>query len=313
MVSILIPCHNAERFVGEAIRSALAQSWAEKEVIVVDDGSTDGSLDVIRSFGERIRWETGPNRGGNAARNRLLDLATGEWLQYLDADDFLLPSKIEAQMRFIQEHPEVDVAYGPSVMQYEQEGAARQEILPIPEPRDPWALLALWKLPQTGSPLWRKAAVVGVGGWSADQPVCQEHELYLRLLKSGKSFAYVDDAGSVYRQWSDGTVCRRDVPNTYRHRLAITREAEDFLLEHGEMTPLRRRAFDRAYLACARIIWTFDRSWASEIMAHVEKANGGRFRPEREQVPGMYRSLYRLFGFHTAERAAAWRRQLAAR
>jgi glycosyltransferase involved in cell wall biosynthesis len=61
LVSILIPCFNAEKWVAQAIESALAQTWAEKEVIVVDDGSTDGSLDVIRRFDGRIRWETGPN------------------------------------------------------------------------------------------------------------------------------------------------------------------------------------------------------------------------------------------------------------
>ena len=93
LVSILIPCYNAERWVGQAIESALAQTWPNKEVIVVDDGSTDGSLEVIKSFGDRIKWETGPNRGGNVARNRLLELSHGEWIQYLDADDYLLPAK----------------------------------------------------------------------------------------------------------------------------------------------------------------------------------------------------------------------------
>jgi len=57
-VSILIPCYNAQRWVGQAIESALLQTWAEKEVIVVDDGSTDRSLDIIKSFGDRIKWET---------------------------------------------------------------------------------------------------------------------------------------------------------------------------------------------------------------------------------------------------------------
>ena len=79
LVSILIPCFNAKRFVHEAIESALRQTWPEKEVIVVDDGSQDGSLEVIKNFGDSIRWETGPNRGGNVARNRLLELAKGEW------------------------------------------------------------------------------------------------------------------------------------------------------------------------------------------------------------------------------------------
>jgi glycosyltransferase involved in cell wall biosynthesis len=71
LVSILIPCFNAERWIGQAIESALTQTYKLTEIIVVDDGSTDGSLEVLRSFDQHIRWETSPNRGANAARNRL--------------------------------------------------------------------------------------------------------------------------------------------------------------------------------------------------------------------------------------------------
>ena len=78
LVSIVIPCFNAERFVGAAIRSALEQSYTDKEVIVIDDGSEDGSLKIIESFGDAIRMDSGPNRGGGAARNRGLELARGE-------------------------------------------------------------------------------------------------------------------------------------------------------------------------------------------------------------------------------------------
>lgn len=94
LVSIIIPCYNAERWVAEAIQSCLDQTYSPIEIIVIDDGSTDKSLEVIKSFGHKIRWETGPNQGGNVARNRGLELAKAEWLQYLDADDYLLPDKI---------------------------------------------------------------------------------------------------------------------------------------------------------------------------------------------------------------------------
>src|SRR5262245_29413048 len=109
LVSILIPCFNAVRWIEQAIESALAQTWDDKEVIVVDDGSTDGSLQVIRRFDDRIHWETGPNRGGNAARNRLTELSSGEWLQFLDADDYLLPDKIARQMEFLATQAKADV------------------------------------------------------------------------------------------------------------------------------------------------------------------------------------------------------------
>ncbi|MEZ6146240.1 MAG: glycosyltransferase [Planctomycetaceae bacterium] len=98
LVSIIIPCYNAAEFVAEAIESAAGQTYGNVEVIVIDDGSTDESVDVLRSFGDRIRWETGPNRGACAARNRGLELAQGEIVQFLDSDDLLHPGKLDIQV-----------------------------------------------------------------------------------------------------------------------------------------------------------------------------------------------------------------------
>src|SRR5262245_48239324 len=192
LVSILIPCYNAERWIAEAIESALAQTWGEKEVIVVDDGSTDRSLDIIRQFDGRIHWEAGPNRGGNVARNRLLELARGEWLQYLDADDYLQPAKVARQIEFARTHPDGDVIYSPVVWKRVENGTTVCTDTPIPEPRDPWILLALWHLPQTGGALWKRIALQRVGGWRVGQPCCQEHELYCRLLENDAQFKYCD-------------------------------------------------------------------------------------------------------------------------
>src|SRR5690606_8261428 len=98
LVSVIIPCYNGEQFVGAAIESALTQTYPHKEVIVIDDGSIDRSVDIIRSFGRRVRWESGRNSGACAARNRGLTLANGEFVQFLDADDVLLPDKLELQV-----------------------------------------------------------------------------------------------------------------------------------------------------------------------------------------------------------------------
>ena len=96
LVSILIPAYNAERWLGATIESALAQTWPAKEIIVVDDGSTDRTLAVARGFGDRgVQVITQANRGAAAARNTALRAARGAWIQFLDADDLLNPRKIE--------------------------------------------------------------------------------------------------------------------------------------------------------------------------------------------------------------------------
>ena len=100
LVSILIPAYNAETWLNVTLRSALAQTWPRTEVIVVDDGSRDRTLEVAKAF-ERgsVKVVSQPNMGAPAARNAAFQLAQGDYIQWLDADDLLDPDKISAQMR----------------------------------------------------------------------------------------------------------------------------------------------------------------------------------------------------------------------
>jgi glycosyltransferase involved in cell wall biosynthesis len=313
LVSILIPCFNAERWVAEAIESALAQTWPEKEIVVVDDGSTDGSLATIRTFGDRIRWETGPNRGGNAARNRLLHLARGEYLQYLDADDYLLPNKVAVHVEILDSRQDADVVYGPIIMEHRSEKATCRAVLPIPPPHDPWVLLARWYLPQTGAALWRKQTLVEVGGWNPDLPCCQEHELYARLLMAGKRFKYCDQPGAIYRQWGDHTISKRDIAEVHRQRLDIERSIEAFLLSRNALTSARLHAINQARFETARLAWQYDPGVATEIMKQVETSEP-TFRPEPgPAAPTRYRVALRMLGFRGAQRLADWARGLLPR
>ena len=100
LVSILIPAYNAERWIADTIRSALAQTWPRKEIIIVDDGSTDRTLAVARQFASRnLSVVTQQNQGASAARNKALELCQGDYIQWLDADDLLSPNKVTRQMR----------------------------------------------------------------------------------------------------------------------------------------------------------------------------------------------------------------------
>lgn len=309
LVSILIPCYNAERWVGEAIESALAQTYAHTEVIVVDDGSTDGSWKVIQSYGNRVRAETGENRGGNPTRNRLLELSKGEWLQYLDADDYLKPTKVADQMADILAQPEVDVLFGPSIFAHHHGDQPPQEsVHPIPLPHDPWVLLARWYLPQTGSPLWRKAALQEVGGWKPDQPCCQEHELYLRLLQAGKRFRYSEHSGSVYRHWSEATVSKRKIALVHEKRLEIEDRAEAFLKERGQLTPERQAAISQARFEVARSRWQYDPDGAVNLVRRLHDQDP-QFVPSGDAAPGMFRAIYQRLGYRWAERLAEWKRR----
>src|SRR4029453_1872036 len=99
LVSILVPAYNAERWIGDTIRSALAQTWPRKEIIIVDDGSGDRTLTIAQLFASKdVAVVTQKNQGAAAARNRALTLRQGDYIQWLDADDLLTPQKIAKQM-----------------------------------------------------------------------------------------------------------------------------------------------------------------------------------------------------------------------
>ena len=111
-VSVIIPVYNGERYLAEAVESALAQTHRPLEIIVVDDGSTDGSADVARSFPSPVRCHTQGHGGISAARNRGVESSRGCLLAFLDADDLWLEEKLEFQVAAFEADPELGMAFG---------------------------------------------------------------------------------------------------------------------------------------------------------------------------------------------------------
>lgn len=111
-ISVVIPVFNCEKYVAEAVRSALTQSRCPDEVIVIDDGSTDSSAEVLQGFGDAIRYFRQENLGIGAARNAGAARAVGDQLAFLDADDIWTPRKLELQESFLRENPDIDMVFG---------------------------------------------------------------------------------------------------------------------------------------------------------------------------------------------------------
>jgi glycosyltransferase involved in cell wall biosynthesis len=301
LVSILIPCYNGSLWVAQCIRSALDQTYHHKEIVVVDDGSTDDSLEIIRGFGSRIRVESGPNRGSNVARNRLMQLSQGNWLSFLDADDFLLPEKIQRQMALVLSNPSVDVVYSPTMEFIEKAG----QMLHFPvEDDDLYANYIRWSPFSTIAPLWRKSAILDVGGWKADQPACQEHELLLRLMMAGKEFEFCRDALSVYRKAGSQTVSRRSPLKTLMLKMELTDRMEAHLIASGKLNAARSQALAQARFEAARTAYRWDRQYANEMMAKARRVPLSAIK----HVDRRYRLALGAFGFEFAERLARMRR-----
>lgn len=104
--------YNGEKYLREAIVSALAQDYPELEILVIDDGSTDGSAEIARSFGPRVGYHYQPNAGLSAARNTGVSLARGEFIAFLDCDDLWVAEKTSLQMESFRARPETDLVFG---------------------------------------------------------------------------------------------------------------------------------------------------------------------------------------------------------
>jgi glycosyltransferase involved in cell wall biosynthesis len=198
LISIVIPCYNAERFVRYAILSALEQTYAPVEVIVVDDGSTDRSRDIVSSFGSAVVPVVGPHRGAAAARNKGLELARGEYVQFLDADDVLLPTKLEVcaagftpstdlvfcEMRYFTDEPAEPrrvLASARSIVA----SLRRQEMEWDPSRVLEYTLRASIGTP---APLHRTSRLRQAGGFRPDLRNLDDIELHFRLALSGFKF-----------------------------------------------------------------------------------------------------------------------------
>jgi glycosyltransferase involved in cell wall biosynthesis len=130
LVSVIIPVFNAGPFIKETLNSVIAQTYRDIEIIVINDGSTDNSLEAIRSIGDRrINVQSIPNSGGPARpRNNGMKMAHGEYIAFLDSDDIWLPSKLEKQVSFLQGRPEVGLVY--PLYQHFDENGDEFEIFP---------------------------------------------------------------------------------------------------------------------------------------------------------------------------------------
>ncbi len=108
VVSVIIPTFNRREYVQEAIDSVLAQTYTDYEIIVIDDGSTDGTGEALRErYGNRVIYEWQENQGESVARNRGIALAQGEYIAFLDSDDLWLPEKLAKQVAYLEEHSEM--------------------------------------------------------------------------------------------------------------------------------------------------------------------------------------------------------------
>jgi glycosyltransferase involved in cell wall biosynthesis len=214
LVSLLIPCHNAARWLPATLESALAQTWPAVEIILVNDGSTDDSLRVARTYEARgVRVVDQPNQGASAARNHALRLAGGEFIQFLDADDLISPDKIAAQVVMLQTRPPGTLAacrWGrfqtdPATARFVDD-AVYGDFAPVDFlvlAGDTGAMMhpSCWLVPRT--------VADRAGPWDEKLSLNDDGEYFCRVLLTSAGLAYEPTGRSYYRSGLAGSLSQQ--------------------------------------------------------------------------------------------------------
>jgi glycosyltransferase involved in cell wall biosynthesis len=195
LVSIVTPSYNQGRFLRRTIESVLGQTYPHIEYHVCDGGSTDESVDVLRSYGDRFAWVSEPDRGQTHAINKGLQQTRGQILAYLNSDDLLLPDTVAKVVRHFQDHPACDLVYGDAHYTDEDDHATGQyDTAPYSWER----LLATCCICQPAA-FWRRRIAERVGPFDETLHYAMDYEYWLRIDRAGGRIEYLPELLAMSR------------------------------------------------------------------------------------------------------------------
>jgi glycosyltransferase involved in cell wall biosynthesis len=211
-ISIIIATYNSARFLPEAIDSVLCQTYKQFEIIIINDGSTDNTLQVLEPYLPYITLINQENKGPGVARNSVMHMAKGKYLVFLDADDLLLPDKLKAQLEYLEKYPQVDVVYSNGYYStllpdgiiekqlFTDIGYLRKDLGTPPESIK---ILAIQNAFPIHAAMVRKAAILDIGGFDKRLPALMDWDLWYRIAQSS-NFGYLDLPLVEYRHVPTG-------------------------------------------------------------------------------------------------------------
>jgi glycosyltransferase involved in cell wall biosynthesis len=305
-VSILIPCHNAGKYVAAAIQSCLDQTWLEKEVIVVDDGSTDDSWQVLERFaGQGVKIIRQKNGNASMTRNQAFRASTGDFIKFFDADDLLAPKTVELQMNRLAagaSHTAVASAewgrfYGDDLSTFR---ANPQSVWRDMDAGD-W-LIEAWMdarpMMQPGLFLLPRKLIEQAGLWDEKLTLIDDFEFFARVLSLASEVRFTPEARLYYRSGLTGSLSGR------KTRTAV--ESAYRSLTEGTGHLLSRRQDPQAKLACANLLQDFIYTYYPEhadlqrLMREKITELGGSNLPL--SGPPRFLQLSKLIGWKMARR-----------
>lgn len=305
-VSIIIPCYNAAPFIRETLDSVFQQTERSLEVILVDDASTDDGADIVEREYPTVHLVRGQKRGAAASRNLAMTLASGAFIQFLDADDVLLPEKIERQMAAL-ETSGADIAYGnwQRLVQSDDtyvDGEVISRILLDAEDAECALFSDFWCPPSAY--LFRRSIVERVGGWPLHVPLVVDARFMQDCAFHQARFVYCNALMARYRVHT-GSLSHSDPAGFDRDCFINASEIEARWRANDGVTAARRAALLRTYLYVARGAYQRDRAMFETAVAALERVQPG-YVPD---CPRHLALVSRLVGYPRAEMAALWYRR----
>jgi glycosyltransferase involved in cell wall biosynthesis len=296
LVSVIIPCHNSQQWLQETLDSVSAQTWPHLEIILVDDGSVDSTPDIIRQFAEvsplLVKTVFGTNHGAASARNTGLALAAGEYIQYLDADDLLMPESIALKVKALQESG-ADVAYCDwQKLQERADGqfAKGDCITHTLEQVDPDPEVALfttfWSPPV--ALLYRRSIVDCIGGWKQTLAPIEDARYMLDALFNGARFMHVPHNLALYRLFDGPSHSRRSPLKFVSAVLKNALEVEKKWEAAGKLDDRHRAILADTYGYTARTLFRLDLGLFDEALTSIYRLQPG-FRFTWPKIAGVLR------------------------
>ncbi len=315
LVSILISAYNAEEWIEFTLDSAVAQTWPYKEIIVVNDGSTDGTADVVRRFAPKgVTLVSTENRGLSAGQNEAFQHSRGDYIQYLDADDLLAPDKIERQLEALKETESRRIVLSsPWAPFYYRTRHARfvrnslcQDLTPVE-----WLLRKLGEGIHMQNATWlvSRELAEAAGPWMENLEYDQDGEYFSRVLLGSEGTRFVPDTGIFYRATGTNRVSYVGNSNKKKDSLFMSMKLHIQYLRSLEDSERVRKAC----LAYLQIWFHYFYPERTDVVAELQKLAaefGGRL--EEPQLRWKYAWMKPVFGWKAAKWAQMTLPQLKA-
>lgn len=317
LVSILIPAYNAEKWIAETIKSALNQTWPNKEIVIVDDGSSDQTPCVMKEFESKsVKIISQENKGASGARNTALRFAQGDYIQWLDADDLLAPDKISKQMECSESCKDSMSLFSSSFGTFYYR-TSKAKFIPTALWQD--LLPVEWLLRRFSEKIWminsswlvsRRLSELA-GPWDERLLIDNDGEYFCRVVAVSEKIKFIAESKSYYRDGSMGSLSKNKGNKALESRVLSTSLCIGYLraLEDSERT---RAACLKFLQRRIRYIYPDNHAMLEKVTKTVQELEGVLLPPQESFI---FFVIRKIFGWKIAKniKNIAWRAETSVR